>query len=377
MISIQNKTTGAIMDSVEQCFFNNLSASRAYFARVARINKYHGSTSFFRFVGRELYELVPRYVANAFVKFASKTLGMIAHHVFDVELFKGNDLVLIHYLPGKLVSKVSSFICYFLMETNKIVASLLPVGIFHLHFTQSSLCLYKLGFVCREETRIANFFASGKSNERGKANINTNNGFNLWQRFRFDLARKTGIPFGVNASNRQCFNFAGYFPMPFHHYATDLSNFELISGNGKTTLRKRETIIPVETLESWIARCLTCFHSAKEEAKSKIDSHRNILKALRIGIVEKGIFFLPFSQKIACIIPRDRLFAFFPRLLSNCKRFIVCPPASIKGFLQRLLLFCRRIQSELKGLTHGIILTFPCVNVKNYFKERAHLISAT
>ena len=67
------------MDSVEQCFFNNLSASRAYFARVARINKYHGSTSFFRFVGRELYELIPRYVSYTFVKFMTKNLSMITH----------------------------------------------------------------------------------------------------------------------------------------------------------------------------------------------------------------------------------------------------------------------------------------------------------
>ncbi len=71
MVSIENKATGARMNAIRQFLFYNPSTSRTPLARVARINEYHGSSSFFRFEGRELHELIPGNVTNAFIKFMS------------------------------------------------------------------------------------------------------------------------------------------------------------------------------------------------------------------------------------------------------------------------------------------------------------------
>ena len=81
------------MYSISQSFFNQLTTPRAHLTRVARIHKNHSPTSFCRFVGRELYELIPRYVSNAFIKFMPKNLSMIAHHAVYVQFFKGDDLI--------------------------------------------------------------------------------------------------------------------------------------------------------------------------------------------------------------------------------------------------------------------------------------------
>lgn len=98
------------MNTIRQSFFNQLTTSRTYFARVARIHENHGSTGTFRLVGCELCELIPGYVRNGFVKFVTEDLSLVAHHVFNVELFKGYYLIFVHQPTRKLMSKIISFI---------------------------------------------------------------------------------------------------------------------------------------------------------------------------------------------------------------------------------------------------------------------------
>jgi len=93
------------MNSVRQFLFNELSTLGTHLARIAWVNEYHGSTSFCRFVGRELHELRPRYISNGF----SNAFESVLSHIFDVQFFKSNKLICLDQLTRKFMNLIYVF----------------------------------------------------------------------------------------------------------------------------------------------------------------------------------------------------------------------------------------------------------------------------
>jgi len=363
------------MDTISQALFNNLTASRAPLACIARIHKNHRPAGTRRLVGRELHKLIPRYVANASIKFMAKNISVIAHHVFDVEFFKGDYLIFINNFTRKFMSKISSFVINLFMNIGKLFALLFSIRSTFIGLAQSSLGFGKFFPISLEKAWIINLFASRKSCEGGKANIDTDNPVGYRQRLRFNFARETGIPFVVSAADSQGLDDPFYIPVEIDFDTTNLGNLELILNEIKPALGKGKTIIPIETSKARIPWSFACFCSAKESPEGKINSHCNILETLRIGISKKWIFFFPSGQNVTRIISGNRFFSLFPGFLSDLKCFIVYPAASIKRKLKSLFLFRCRIESIFVCFTHSINIFILTVKVKDYFKERARLIS--
>ena len=365
------------MNTISQGFFDQLTTSRAHLARVAWIHEDHLPTGTFCLVGGELHELIPRNVRNTFVEFMTKYLIMVAHHVFDGKLLKNNDLICIHQAARQLMGKVLSSVRDLLVNMRNLSALFCSLRSFLLRLAQSSLGFHKTGLICPEKPGIVNLLSGGKRGKRSEADIDADHSTNNRKNVRYDFAGKAGIPFPGSAPDGQGLDYAFDLPVFFHSHGAGPGEFKPIVDEDKATLREGEAVVPVCTSEPWVAGLFSSLYPSEESTEGKVNPHRNILKALGVGMVKSRIFFLPCCQKITCIITGDRFLPFFPSLFSGFKSFVVYPPASIKRALQCFLLFCRGVQSELICLTHDSIIDTVCVNVKNYFKGGARLTSAT
>src|SRR5687767_1948771 len=103
MISIEFQSTiRTIMDTHFNSFGDNRMTFGAFLRRAAWANECKTPTSVCSFVGGELHKFTPSDIGNA----TSVALVIRGLHILDVEIFKGNELVLIHQLARCLMSKV-------------------------------------------------------------------------------------------------------------------------------------------------------------------------------------------------------------------------------------------------------------------------------
>ena len=94
------------MFSNTQLFRDDLATTGAFFSGVAWINEHDCPTSFFRFVGAELHELVPGNINNALVD----GFVPVLLHVSNVKVFQADDLIGVNDLAGLLMRKISTAI---------------------------------------------------------------------------------------------------------------------------------------------------------------------------------------------------------------------------------------------------------------------------
>lgn len=359
------------MNTISQSLFNNLTASRASFARAVRVHENNLPASIFCFVGSELHELIPRCVADASVEFMTKHLGVIAHHSLYVELFKGDYLIRINDGAGKFVSEVRSSIGYPFVKAGKLLALLLPVRSVTVGLAQSSLRPGKSLCIGFKKPRIIDFLPGREDDKRMKTDIYADDFIGSGQWSGVNLAGKTGIPFSVGPADRQSLSGSFDVPVLFDPYGTGLGKFKSVAAKTKAALREGEAIVSVEPPEPRVSGSFTRLDSAKEVTKGKIDAQRNILEALRIGVFKERVSPFPLGEKFARIVSRNGFIPFFPRLLSCLKRFIIYPATGIKRALQCLLLFCRGIQPVFVRFTHEVCISVLAVKVNNYLKNGA------
>jgi len=372
VISIKNKTTRARMYTVRQLFLDKLAASGARLARIARINKCHGSTSLCRFVDRELHELSPRYISNRF----SNAFKSVFSHIFDVQLFKSYELICAYKFTRKFMRKILAFISDLAVNMSDYLTSFTSYWRSLFSPAKFLLSLCKFLFFNSEKSGIVDFLASRERGKGLKTDIDANYGINLWQGICLDFTRKGSPPLTNSISaDSQGFNGSFNISMLPNFNRTNFRNSEFVANDPEAGLRKGEAIISVKTPESWEAGFFTSLNTAKERLKGQIHSKLCVLKTLRKSIREVWFIFFPLNQKIASIIQREGFLFFFPHLFSGLKRFIVRPSTSIKRGLKPFLLIAGRIETILICFTHIYILKPLYVKIKDYFNRTAiHLL---
>ena len=98
-----------------QIFFNNFTAGRTNLSRVFRIHFNQLSTSFFRFVRKEIKELRPRCIVYVFIQ-GSK---VIFNHLFGFQIFDEDKSKFINYFPAKFMLEIFTLIADFFMQTGE------------------------------------------------------------------------------------------------------------------------------------------------------------------------------------------------------------------------------------------------------------------
>lgn len=83
--------------TLRQFLWDDFTAIRAKLTGILGINQYNTTSSLFRFVHRELYELIPSRINNALGK------AVILHHALYVKVLESNETIPVDEFPRYLV----------------------------------------------------------------------------------------------------------------------------------------------------------------------------------------------------------------------------------------------------------------------------------
>jgi len=114
---------------------------------------------------------------------------------------------------------------------------------------------------------------------------------------------------------------------------SDLCEVKAIPIEVEAILWVCETVVPALPLEPGITGVLSRLYPPEEGFECKINTHLSILKHLRINLLQIGPFTFPLSQDLVCLIQGDRTLVLLPRILPQCKRIVIDPPADLKCLL--------------------------------------------
>ena len=334
------------MNSIRQLFFNDSSASRAQLACVARINEYNGSTSVSCFVNRKLHELIPRYVSYAL----SDSFKSVFSHLFDIKLFKGDDLIFIYQMPREFMYKVFSLVRNLFMEMGYFLALFFSILAFFFALAQSALKFCEPCFIGLKEAGIFDFLSRRQRCKGFETNVNTDYFLNFTKRLWFYFTGKTSIPFACRTSlNSAGFNLPVQLPMKFNLDRSYFGKFGAIPSNLKTTLGECEGAISSLSFESWIALTFpTTFRSAEEGFKGKINPYCHILQNLRMHSSQRRSFLLEFYNRNCLSMIIERFSFILPRMFTLFEKMIVNPTTFFKYIIQQSNLFFSREKAIFK-----------------------------
>jgi hypothetical protein len=93
LLSVQTVNAKGAMNPIRQRFWNFDTTSGAHLSCIPGIDQHHRRTSFFRFVLSGRYQHPPGSVRYAFCQ------TVVLKHVFDVQVFKRYDIILICRSP--------------------------------------------------------------------------------------------------------------------------------------------------------------------------------------------------------------------------------------------------------------------------------------
>ena len=291
VVSIENETAvRTIVNTDGQVLWDNFTASRTILRSSPRINSRRQPTSVLSFIGREVYELTPCSIGNTLVYAAP----IAVLHILDIQVLKGDDLILINQSPAQLVSKIVAATGNAMMN---MLDNSLAFAIFRrafLAFTQTALGFRKRLFILAEKARIGNVLSARQRSKMTQAHINTDHLVAGRQQLRFNNTREAGVPVTQDITpDSQRFDLAFDGSVDFDPDLADFGKVKpTIVRKIETTLRICKRFVPI-TFEARIARFFSCFHAAKEVLKSQIDTGAGFLQTLRVCITEKRMLCLP------------------------------------------------------------------------------------
>ena len=339
---------------------NQSTTPAASFGCVVRVNQHTFSASLFRFVLNVLCKLIPSRIRDAFGQ------AVVLEHLLAVNLFESDYTIFVDQPSRKFMCKVLAAVGNFFMNVSN---DLSPFGSFRsafLCFGQSALSTCKSFLISTKETWIRDFLTVRESGETFQSNVDTNGFARIWQRLRFYLASKVGVPIANRvAANSQRFDLPLNRSVQNKFYAADFGDIENVTFHGKSKLLEREAVISSVSLKAWITRFITCLDTAKESLESQINTLLDILENLRIYLVQLRLFLLPIGEHIVGYIQRYRFLFLLPGILTGGQRFVVNPSAQFQCVgKDSSLMFCW-IHPILKGFTHNCSVSRISVNRNN------------
>lgn len=316
------------VDTFRESFINQHSAPAAHFGCVAWVNQYHNAPSFYRFGRRELYQLVPCYIRNAFSQ------RVVLNHPLDIQVLKSDKAIVIDQFPAFFVSKVTPFIGDSVMNVSNNLFCLAPFWCPIRLFTQFALCFSQRLFFLTKEAGIFNRLTIGEGQKSCQPQVNPNRQIADRQRLWFNFTRETGIPVADRiALNCQGLDSSLNRPVQFDFDITYFGDGQPIT-QLETRLLEGETVIPAKALKAGKAVFVSGLNPAKERLKSQINPLLHVLQDLRIDLGKFWIVGFPAGQYLVGIIEAQALLLDFPNLLTQTKRRVVDLSANLKGLIK-------------------------------------------
>ena len=349
-----------------QSLFQNMPAPTTGFRRILRIHLTNSpaSTSFFHFVEQKTNEKTPTSIAYTFVKSCILMVFTIPlpQQVLYAECLKANETAFVDQFPACLMQEVTPLISDLPMNLYKPCPC--PASLESALFLggKSSLRIFERLFGFPKPARIVNYCAVRKSGKTIQSEVYTDffffsRGQNLqWH----TITGKNSIPTFAFAFDSSSFDFAFNFPVLAHFDCAyfrepNLLLFDFDRAIVCLWIGKR--VEELYAFKAWKTCSLALVLPAQKEPFERfIQSLNDILENLRIDGFEFGELAADFGQLLDLSICSKRLFARSPNIASLFKSTVIEKSASIEDRKQNLYLCSRRIDSELKGLSHWLFL---------------------
>jgi len=344
------------MGSITQFLLDSEATSRTILRRIRRVDEYKVPTSFFRFVDRVLYELVPCNVRDALRQ------SSVLYHLRDRKILEDDGSVMTHDPLTDLVSKVGSTVTDPLVDPCYCLTSEPTFWCTFLSLREPSLNLGQSFLIRSEEPSILDLLSSVCGKETSETHIDPNDSFSLLESFRFvDLHNKGHEPLTCRRSlDRCCLDQTLHRPMEIQSNVSDLSNLENRVFEDRTFwgLRKTEGVVPELTTETGITWLLVSFFNSTEEVLiSLVDSVLDVLENLGVNFSKPRLLLFPLSQESFGFKESERLLFLFPSVSTRLKSLVVDPSTDPKPVVQSCSLSLRGVETVLE-----------CFNDHSYYK---------
>ena len=341
-----------MIHSVRQIELMPLSTSGACLRSIGGIHGNDFFPSIFCFERKELQELSPRNISDAFVN----TAKVFFFHVVDRKVFNDDGIKSVNKLTGFPMSKVFTLPGNAFMHTSNCLTSFSFGRRSLCLFRKFSLGLYKLFFFMPKKPWIFNFLACGKSGKGFKPHIDSDGRIDrLLNGIVLDDTGKSRIPFsGWGSSNSTGLDLPFSRAVQLNFNISNLGKLKGIIKQLESGLRVCERIISKLSPKAGIARFFFGLASTEKRTESKIYASGNILKALAKSIIQKGMLFFKNWNCFGLIEARKTFLFGLPRCFTLLKKIIIEPATGIKAFLKFSSLCFIRKNPIFESFSHVI-----------------------
>jgi hypothetical protein len=281
-----------------------------------------------------------------------------ASESFGVQIFVGDESVLITEFPRRFVMKVFSLIGDVVVKFRNRFHRLFA-AIATLFFTgERVLCDPELLLRFLKELRRLHELAIARNQKRFQAQVNANG--RIGGRYDFDIREfqmKNSVPFTGFAANRYGSDagICGEFAMPFDFDGADVlqGNLAVFQSTSIGVGEARRIKTP-NAFKARVSRLLALLETGKEVLECGIETAKGMLTGRKVRFRE--IFapdaeFGEFGRLLAILY---RLPRFFKRGLAPLKSVVVQTAMNLKRALKRIPLFAVRVKTVCKRLVHSL-----------------------
>ncbi len=312
MVTIRRQSTRpTLMPALAQPLGRACSANACLTCAVG-IDLFQHTSSIFRFVREHVEKGRPSGIINGLGEHS-------ACQPFDVQIFDGDNLIVIDEPTRNLVLKVPTLICDVKMRARQelnlcgyIPRSLLRKSYRILLFKRRSLLRKKL--ICFPATvraflsscyfalsasqprlrfsiptRIVNLCAVAQGSERKQANVNAYLLAAFQQKLRLGFSRENNEPSVSLSLDGACLNLSFNWTREAQSHASYFRQMQLVAFQTKAALWIRERAIARLGTKARITRRLFCFDAPEECEKGIVEAAQCVLRHLRIDARNSGV----------------------------------------------------------------------------------------
>ncbi len=337
-----------------QVFGNNFTTAAAHLGCVPGINQYHTSTSAYRLVRGELYELSPGYIRDAPVD----DLIPLRLHPSNIQILKGDKLIGVNQLTAFLMRKILTPVGL------PLVGVLQRMNYFHafraafLKFLFFALQAGNILCIPFHPTLTLDFGAIRKNGKGGQPQVNANDAFIRREGVFSDFAGKGCKPIAnAIAPDGQGFYFPFSRTMLNNFHRTDFRKEQPVIEQMEARLFESEAVVAPKTSETWVAWvCFSSLCPAKEGFEGQIHPLLCVLKHLGMRLSQFWFLGFPSGQEFIRIVQRERFMFLFPGVLAGRQRLVIHPPAAIQRLFEQGSLVLCWAKSKLIRFAHRTIV---------------------
>lgn len=346
MVTISNQTAVRARVNSHRERLAHFCATRACLTRATRVNFHQQTPGAFSLVREHEKKVGPSGIVDALGEHSTR-------QTFDIEIFNGNQAVLINYLPRLFVMKVAALVANVIVEAGEQQRGFTPTVRSLLSSRNTSLQATELRLRHAKPARVFNRASIAERGKAAEPNVDPDHVCAKCQRRWLILDRKQCEPSPCLAFYGECFDNTLQWSVGLDSNRSDFRESQLVSVQRLADQAECHAVVTTCGLKSWKASFSTAANAAKESVKRVSNSAQGILKRQGVNRLDIRAICSDVLQLQILIEPRDPFALKLPGVASLLKRCVIQLAAHCKLIDQRSLLPFGRIDSVAECLDQG------------------------